>query len=80
LLRIGEREKITVEEKDMETRIAQIAESSRQKVESVFEYLHTNEMLEDMYGELWEGKLIDFLIAAAAVTETEVAEKPPAKT
>ncbi len=35
-------------------------------------------MLDDMYSELWEGKLIDFLVAAAAITETELPDKPPA--
>ena len=78
LERIAEQEKITVEEKDIEARIAAIAESSQQKKEAVFEYLHKNNMLDDMYSELWEGKLIDFLVAAAAVTETELPDKPPA--
>ncbi|MCP4650936.1 MAG: trigger factor [PVC group bacterium] len=64
---IAAKEKITVTEKEMEERIETIAKSYGHTKEEVLKYFSEKNMLESIHWEIWEEKVISFLVDNANV-------------
>jgi trigger factor len=62
-------EKIKVEQKEFDGRIGEIAASYNQKKEEVMKYLTEKNLLENIHWEVWEEKIIAFLLDNAKVAE-----------
>ncbi|MCK4994565.1 MAG: trigger factor [Candidatus Omnitrophica bacterium] len=66
---IAVKEKIEVTEDEMSERIAMMARLYNQKQEDLLKYLQKNKMLESIHWDVWEEKIIGFLIDNAAIEE-----------
>ena len=66
---IAVKEKIEVTEDEMKERIAMMARMYNQKQEEMIKYLQKNKMLESIHWDVWEEKIIGFLIDNAAIEE-----------
>jgi len=66
---IARKENIKVEAKEIDERIGTIARSYNQKKEQVLKYLKDNNMLENIHWDIWEEKIIDFLLINAKIEE-----------
>jgi len=62
-------EKIKVEQEEFDSRISEIAASYNQKKEEVLKYLSEKNLLENIHWEVWEEKIIAFLLDNAKVNE-----------
>ncbi|MFH1061421.1 MAG: trigger factor [Candidatus Omnitrophota bacterium] len=62
-------EKIKVEQKEFDDRIGEIAASYNQKKEEVMKYLTEKNLLENIHWEVWEEKIIAYLLDNAKVSE-----------
>lgn len=69
---IAKKENIVVEKEEMDKRIELLAESYNQKKEALLKYLHEKNLLEDLHGELWEEKIVSFLIDTAKIEEVSL--------
>lgn len=63
-------EKIKVEQKEFDDRIGEIAASYNQKKEEVMKYLTEKNLLENIHWEVWEEKIIAFLLDNAKISES----------
>ena len=70
LERIAEQEKIKVEQQEFDDRINFIARSYNQKKEDVIKYLQEKNLLENIHWEVWEEKIINFLMDNADIKES----------
>ncbi len=68
---IGEKEAIEVKEEELLQRLDRIGVSSNQNREQVLKYFQENNMLENLHWDIWENKIIDFLLANAQIEEVE---------
>ncbi|MBU1087880.1 MAG: trigger factor [Candidatus Omnitrophica bacterium] len=63
-------EKIKVEQAEFDVRISEIAASYNQKKEEVLKYLSEKNLLENIHWDVWEEKIIAFLLANAKISES----------
>ncbi|MFH1460694.1 MAG: trigger factor [Candidatus Omnitrophota bacterium] len=70
---IARTENISVDDKEIDKRIELISQSYHQPKEDVLKYLREKNLLENLHWEIWEEKIISFLIDQAKIEE--VAEK-----
>ncbi len=75
LLRIAEKEKITVTEMDMRRRIAGLAQRSKMTFDKMVKELQKRGAIDQIREELVTAKALDFVASQAAVTAAAVAEK-----
>lgn len=68
---ISEKENINIEEEELNKRVEAIAQVYQQKKEDVLEYLSKNNMLENLRWELWEEKVISFLVEHAKIEDMQ---------
>ena len=66
---IAETEKIKVEQIEFDTKIDEMAASYNQKKEEVLKYLSEKNLLENIHWEIWEEKIISFLLDNAKVSD-----------
>ncbi len=66
---IARKENIEVTEGEMSERIEQMARMYNQKKEDMLKYLQKNKMLESIHWDVWEEKIIDFLVDNAVIEE-----------
>lgn len=66
---IAVKEKIEVTKDEMSERIAMMARLYNQKQEDLLKYLQQNKMLESIHWDVWEEKIVGFLIENAAIEE-----------
>jgi trigger factor len=62
-------EKIKVEQKEFDERIGEMAASYNQKKEELMKYLSEKNLLENIHWEIWEEKIITFLLDNAKISE-----------
>ncbi len=75
LLRIAEKEKISVTEMDMRRRIAQLAARSRMTFDKMLKELQKRGVIDQIREELVTAKALDFVASQAATTTPVVEEK-----
>ncbi len=75
LLRIAEKEKITVTEMDMRRRIAGLAQRSKMSFDKMVKELQKRGAIDQIREELVTAKALDFVASQAAVTAAAVEEK-----
>lgn len=66
---IAIKEKIEVTQQEMDERIEMMARMYNQKKEDLIQYLNKNKMLEGIHWDIWEEKIIKFLVDNAQVQE-----------
>ncbi len=76
LLRIAEKEKISVTEMDMRRRIAQLAARSKMTFEKMLKELQKRGVIDQIREELITAKTLDFVASQASVTAEAAAETP----
>ena len=68
---ISKEEKIAVTDEELDVRVGEIALSYNQKKEDVMKYFKEKEMLESIYAEIWEEKIVVFITDNASIQEVE---------
>lgn len=66
---IAHKENIKVEQPELDKRVELIAQSYNQKKEDVLKYLTEKNLLENIHSEIWEEKVISFLVEHAKIEE-----------
>ncbi len=66
---IAKKENIEVSKDEMNERIEMMARMYNQKKEDLVKYLHKNNMLESIHWDVWEEKIVGFLIDSAKIEE-----------
>ncbi len=66
---IAVKEKIEVTNDEMSERIATMARLYNQKQEELLKYLQKNKMLESIHWDVWEEKIIGFIVDNAKIEE-----------
>ncbi|MBU4305062.1 MAG: trigger factor [Candidatus Omnitrophica bacterium] len=69
LQEIGEKENVRVEEQELNQRIELIAQSYGKKKEELVKYLQDKDLIENVHWEIWEEKVISFLLEHAETEE-----------
>ena len=73
--KISTEEKIKITQEDVEKRIDDIARAHNQKKEDVLKYFSEKNVMDNLQAEIWEDKIVSFLIDSASITEVESKEK-----
>ncbi len=68
--KISVAEQINVSREDVEAKIDNIAKVHNQKKEDILKYFSDKKLMDNLQADIWEEKILSFLIANAEVTET----------